>query len=154
MKRAMRVAAVATAIGSVMACGSPAAPEPAANIAGSYNLTITASPTCSASLPPETRVLKYIANVTQTGAAFNVSLLAHVIFTSAVTTGTVSGQTVTFSTLSFKETTTGGGIALTATGTANVAADGSITGTASGTLQTPSGATCTASDHQVQLVKR
>ncbi len=152
----MKRLAIATAIGSLMACGgssSPTAPTNA-NIVGSYDLTITASSTCSANLPSETRVLKYVANITQTGAAFNLSLLGHVSFNSATTTGTVSGQTITFSTFSFNETTTGGGVALVTTGTANVAADGSIAGTLSGTYQTPSGANCNVSNHQVQMVKR
>lgn len=151
----MKRLAIATAIGSVMACGgsSPTAPAPA-NIAGSYNLTLTASSTCSANLPSETRVRTFIANVTQTGAAFNLELgeEAHVILT---VTGTVSGQTITFSTFSFNETTAAGGVvALAATGTANVAADGSIAGTLSGNYQTQSGANCNAANHQVQLVKR
>ena len=146
------------AIGSVMACGgsSPAEPTPPANIAGSYNLTLTASPTCTANLPSETHMRFFIANVTQTGAAFNLDLLAHVIFNSKTITGTVSGQTITFSTFSFSETTAfeGQGVALAAKGTANVAADGSITGTLSGTYQMPSGANCNAANHQVQMVLR
>jgi hypothetical protein len=77
-----------------------------------------------------------------------------VIFNSATITGTVSGQTITLSTFSFSEITTGGGVALVTTGTANVAADGSITGTLSGTYQTPSGTNCNAANHQIQMVKR
>ena len=147
------------AIGSVMACGggSPAAPTPPADIAGSYNLTLTASSTCSANLPSETRVRTFIANVTQTGAAFNLDLLAHVIFSSKTVTGQVSGETITFSTFSFHEITTTGqgqGVALAAKGTGNVAADGSITGTLSGTYQMPSGANCNAANHQIQMVRR
>ena len=90
--------------------------------------------------------------MTQTGAAFNLNLMGHVIFT---VTGTVSGQTIAFSTFSFSETITAGGVvALAATGTANVAADGSITGTLSGNYQAPSGANCNAASHQIQMVRR
>ena len=150
--------AIAMAIGSVMACSggsTPTAPTPAnANIAGSYNATITASSTCSANLPSATRMLNYVANVTQTGAAVNVQLLAHVIWNNVTVSGTVSGQTINFSSFSFSENDTGGGIALVATGTGNVAADGTIAGTLSGTYGTPSGSNCNAGNHQVQMVKR
>jgi hypothetical protein len=151
---------IAMAIGSVMACGggssptAPTAPTTPANIAGSYNVAIGAASSCSANLPVETRVLNYVANVSQTGAAFNVQLLAHVIWNTATVTGTVSGQTLTFSTFSFSEITTGGGVALSTTGTANVAADGSISGTLNGTYQTPSGSNCNAANHQLHMVKR
>ncbi len=153
----MKRLAIAMAIGSLVGCGggsSPTAPTPPANIAGSYDLSIGASSTCSANLPIETRVLHYVANVSQIGAAFNVQLLAHVIWNSAIITGTVSGQTVTFSTFSFSENDTGGGVALATTGTANVATDGLITGTLSGTYQTPSGSSCNAANHQLHMVKR
>ena len=156
----MKWPAIATAIASLVACGGgsgPTVPTPAAapaNIAGSYDATIGASSTCSANLPVETRVLHYVANVTQTGAAVQVQLLAHVIWHSVTVTGTVSGQTVNFSNFSFSEITTANGIALAATGTANVAADGSITGTLSGTYQTPSGANCNAVNHPFHLAKR
>lgn len=157
----MKRLAIAMAIGSLMACGagsSPTAPTSApaapANIAGSYDLSIGASSTCSANLPVDTRVLHYVANVSQTGAAFNVQLLAHVTWNNAVVTGTVSGQTITFSTFSFSENDTGGGVALATTGTANVAADGSITGTLSGTYQAPSGSICNAANHQLHMGKR
>ena len=150
--------AIAMAIGSVMACGgSPTAPTPSAtpaNIAGSYSATIGASSTCSANLPPETRVLHYVANIAQTGAAVQVQLLAHVIWNSVTVTGTVSGQTITFSSFSFSENDTGGGVALVATGTGNVAADGTITGTLRGTYGTLSGSTCSAGNHQIAMVKR
>ena len=158
----MKWLAIATAIGSLTACGggsggsSPTAPTPAppANIAGSYNATIGASSTCSANLPPETRVLHYVANITQTDAAVQVQLLAHVIWNTVTVNGTVSGQTINFSSFSFSEISTGGGIALVATGTAKVAPDGSITGTLSGTYQTPSGANCNAANHPFHLAKR
>ena len=45
-------------------------------------------------------------------------------------------------------------MALVATGTATVAADGSITGTLSGADQTPSGTSGNAGNHQIQMVKR
>ena len=99
-------------------------------------------------------MLHYVANVSQTGAAFNVQLLANVIWNNAVVTGTVSGQTLTFSTFSFSENDTGGGVALATTGTANVAADGSILGTLSGTYQTPSGSNCNSANHQLHMGKR
>ena len=153
---AMRILALtlAVAIVALAACDSgPTAPTNA-NIAGSYNLTITASSTCAANLPAETRALNYTANITQTGPSFNLSLLAHVIFNSATVIGTVSGQTIIFSTFSFNEITTGGGVALSTTGTASVAADASITGTLNGSFQTPSGASCNAANHQIQLVKK
>ena len=156
----MQWLAILTAVASVVACsgGGPTAPTPApitpANIAGSYDLSIGASSTCSANLPVDTRVLHYVANVAQTGAAFNVQLSAQVTWNNAVVAGTVSGQTLTFSTFSFSENDTGGGIALATTGTANVAPDGTITGTLSGTYQTPSGASCNAANHQLHMVKR
>jgi hypothetical protein len=155
----MKWVAIATAIASLVACGggsSPTAPTPAppANIAGSYTATIGASSTCSANLPIETRVLHYVANVTQTGAAIQVELLAHVIWNTVTVTGTVSGQTINFSSFSFSEISTGGGVAMVATGTANVASDGTITGTLSGTYGTPSGSSCNAANHQMQMVKR
>jgi hypothetical protein len=155
----MKRLAIAMAIGSVMACGgssptAPTAPAPPANIAGSYNATIGASSTCSANLPVATRVLNYVANITQTGTAVQVQLLAHVIWNNVTVTGTVSGQTVTFSSFSFSENDTGGGVAVVATGTGNVAADGTITGTLSGTYGTPSGSNCNAGNHQMVLVKR
>jgi hypothetical protein len=156
----MKWLAIATAIVSLVACGggssgsSPTAPTPPANIGGSYTATITASSTCSANLPSATRVLNYVANITQTGAAVQVQLLAHVIWNNVTVTGTVSGQTVNFSSFSFSENDTGGGVALVATGAGNVATDGTITGTLSGTYGTPSGANCNAGNHQMQLVKR
>lgn len=159
----MRWLAIATVMVSLTACGggsggsSPTAPTaaaPPANVAGSYNLTITASSTCSANLPSATRVLNYIANVSQTDAAVQVTLLAHVIWNNVTVNGTVSGQTINFSAFSFSEITTAGGVALASTGTANVAADGSMTGTLSGTYQTPSGTNCNAANHQIQMTKR
>ena len=159
----MKRLAIATAIASLVACGrgsdgsGPTAPTPAAtpaNIAGSYDATIGASSSCSANLPVETRVLHYVANIAQTGAAVEVQLLAQVIWITVTVIGTVSGQTINFSSFSFSETSTGGGIALVATGTATVAPDGSISGTLSGTYQTPSGANCNAVNHPFHLAKR
>jgi methenyltetrahydromethanopterin cyclohydrolase len=156
----MKWPAVAMAIGSFMACGrgsSPTAPTLAAtpaNIAGYYDASIGVSSTCSANLPAETRVLHYVANIIQTGAAVQLQLLAEVIWNTVTVTGTVSGQTVNFSSFSFSEISTAGGIALVATGTANIAPDGSITGTLSGTYQTPSGANCNAANHPFHLAKR
>ncbi len=156
----MKWLAIVMAIGSLMACGggsSPTAPTPAptppANVAGSYNASITASSTCSANLPPATRVLNYAMEVSQTGAAVQVQLIPH--GGSRVTvTATVSGQTVNFPSFSFSGNTSGGAVSVAATGvTANVAADGSITGTLSGTYQAGSGTSCNAVDHQLQMRK-
>jgi hypothetical protein len=155
--------AIAIAVGALVACGEsssgiPTAPTPAsttpANIGGSYNLSIGAASTCSVNLPVDTRVLHYVADIAQTGAAFSAQLTADVTWNNAVVTGTVSGQTLTFSTFSFSENTTGGGVALATTGTASVAGDGLITGTLSGTYQTPSGSSCNAGNHQLYLGKR
>jgi hypothetical protein len=150
--------AVATAIGSLAACGggsSPTAPTAApANIAASYAAKVTASSTCSANLPAETQALDFLANITQTGAAVQVHLIAHVPGVPEITfSGTVSGQTVNFPSFSFTQTM-GRGAALAASGNASVAANGlSITGTLNGTYQTSSGASCNAANHQIQLVK-
>jgi hypothetical protein len=150
--------AIAGAIGALTACdggSGPTAPSaPPANIAASYEATVTASSTCSANLPTETRALNFLANITQTGAAVQVQLVAHVPGVPEITfSGTVSGQTVTFPSFSFTANM-GRGAALAASGNANVAANGlSITGTLSGTYQTSSGASCNAANHQLQLVK-
>lgn len=161
MTRVVLSTVMATAIGSVMACGgSPTTPPVPptlvpANIAGSYNLTITASSTCSANLPADAREFKSIADITQTAATFKATLVGHVIFVSVAVSGSISGQTVNFSTLTLNELSTGGGVVLSTTGTANVAADGSMTGTLSGTYQaSASGAICNATTHQIKLVKR
>ena len=156
MKRATRAVTVLAVLGSVMACGSsPVSPTPPANIAGSYNLTVTASPTCSANLPVDAREFKSIADITQTAATFKATLVGHVIFVSVTVSGSVSGQTVSFSTFALNELSTGGGVVLSTTGTASVAADGSMTGTLNGTYQAAaSGAICNATNHQVTLVKR
>ena len=149
--------AIATAIGSLAACGgggtSPTAPTPAppANVAGPYDATITASSNCSANLPSETRVVDLFATITQTGAAVQVQLSAHGGGTATVS-GTVSGRTVNLPGFSFSETM-GRGAALVASGNASVGADGSITGTLSGTYQTASGSSCNAANHQLRMVK-
>jgi hypothetical protein len=147
------------AIGSLMACAgcgggsSPAAPTPPANIAGSYSATITASSTCSANLPAAAWELGFLATITQTGSAAQVQLIAHAPGAPSVTvSGTVSGQTVNFPSLSLSETM-GGGAALVASGNANVAADASIAGILSGTYQTSSGSSCNAANHQLKMVK-
>ena len=149
--------ATAMAIGSLTACGdsSPTAPTAApANIAASYATKITASSNCSANLPIETRALDFLANITQNGTAIQVQMIAHVPGVPEVTfSGTVSGQTVNFPSVSFTQTM-GRGAALSASGNATVAANGlSITGTLNGNYQTSSGASCNAANHQIQLVK-
>jgi hypothetical protein len=154
----MKRLVIATAVGFLAACSgdsSPTAPTAPANIAGSYGTTITAASTCSANLPTETRALEFAANITQTGAAVQVQLIAHVPGVPEVTfSGTVSGQTVTFSNFSFSQTM-GRGAALAASGnaTVGVGTNPSITGTLSGTYQTSSGASCNATNHQLQMVK-
>jgi hypothetical protein len=155
----MKRLAIAAAIGSLMACGgcgggsSPTAPATPANIAGPYGATITASSTCSANLPAAAWVLGFFATITQTGAAAQVQLVAHVAGApSATVSATVSGQTVNFPSFSLSEAM-GAGAALVASGNANVAADGSITGTLSGTYQTPSGSSCNSANHQLKMVK-
>lgn len=148
--------ALAMVIGSLTACGDsgPTAPTAPANIAASYATKITASSTCSANLPIETRALDFLANVTQTGTSVQVQLIAHVPGVPEITfSGTVSGQTVNFPSVSFTQTM-GRGAALTASGNANIAANGlSITRSLNGTYQTSSGASCNAANHQLQLVK-
>ena len=99
-------------------------------------------------------MLTYIADVSQTGTAIQVTLSAHVIWNSVTVIGAVSGQTITFSNFSFSEITTGGGVALAGTGTATVAADGSITGTLNGAYQGLSSMNCTAPNHQLRMVRR
>jgi hypothetical protein len=99
-------------------------------------------------------MLGFLATVTQTGAAVQMELLGHApgAPTGAVS-GTVSGQTVSFASFPLSEPM-GRGATLVASGTANVATNGmSITGTLSGTFQTPSGLTCNSTSHQVQMVK-
>jgi len=168
MKHLIRLAARAVAfvaIGSLMACGdsSPTTPNPTptptpANIAGTYDLTLIASSTCSANLPPATRTLNYIANVTQTGSLNNLVIITlsadGVAFGEVIISGAITGQELKITQFIFSEKTTGGGIALLATGTAVVAPNGSITGTLNGVYQTPSGASCTSSVHQIGLVKK
>jgi hypothetical protein len=152
----MKRLAIATAIGSLIACGgcggSSTAPTPPASIAGTYNASITASSTCSASLPSTTRALNYGAEVSQNGAAVQVQLNAHGGNTVTVS-GTVSGQTVTFPSFSLSGSTPqGGAVAVVASGTtANVGADGLITGPLSGTFQAGSATSCNATDHQMQM---
>ena len=154
----MKRLAIAMAIGSLMACSdgssptAPTPPAPPANVAGPYNATITASSNCSANLPSETRVLNYAADVSQTGAAVQMQLVAHGVAGTVTVSGTVSGQTVNFPSFSVSQTM-GRGAALVASGNGNVAADGSITGTLSGTYQTPSGSSCNAANHQLEMVK-
>ena len=151
--------AITTLIGSLTACGgsdsNPTAPTATpVNIAASYAAKVTASSTCSTNLPAETREHDFLANITQTGAAVQVQLIAHVPGVPEITfAGTVSGQTVNIPSFSFTQTM-GRGAALAASGNASVAANGlSIAGTLSGTFQTSSGASCNATNHQLQLIK-
>ena len=152
----MKRPAIAMGICTLIACGgassgsSPTAPTPSAppaNIAGSYGATLTASSACAANLPFP--VLGFLATITQTGGAAQVQLLAHAPGTpSSTVSGTVSGQTLNFSSFSLNEAM-GRGATLGASGNLNVASGGlSITGTLSGTFQVPSGPSCNAANHQ------
>jgi len=124
----MKRLAIGMVIGSLMTCdgcdGGPSstAPTPPANVTGAYAATITASATCSANVPAGAWVLKYAAIDTQTGAAVEVKLTQHQGSTVSVT-GTVSGQTINFPSLSFSENMRGGVVAPAATGETNIAAD-------------------------------
>lgn len=160
----MKWVAIAAVVGSLAACSgggdaSPTAPTAAppatnADLTGSYNATITASSSCAANLPSATRVLTYVANVTQHSGIFQVQFQAHVIWNAVNVSGSVAGNGVSFTTFSFSEITTADGISLVATGTGTLAANGSISGTLNGTYATPSGASCNAANHQIQMVKR
>jgi hypothetical protein len=161
LEAGMKWLAIAAVIGSFAGCGgssggnSPTAPTPPANIAGSYDTTITAASTCSANLPTETRALQFLSEVTQTGATVQVKLIAKVPGVPELAfSGTVSGQTVNFPSFSFTQTM-GRGAALSASGNATVGsgANAPITGTLNGTYQTASGASCNAANHQLQMVK-
>ena len=124
----MKRLAIGMAIGYLMACdgcdggSSSPAPTPPANVAGDYTATITASATCSANVPAGAWVLKYAATDTKTGAAIEVKL-SHQQGSTVTVTGTVSGQTINFPSLSFRENVRGGVAAPAATRKANIAAD-------------------------------
>ena len=150
----MRWLVIVMAIGSLMACGggsSPTAPTPSANVAGDYNATVTASSTCSANLPAAAWAVNFASNITQTGTAVQVQLFQHVGMNTV--TGTVSGQTINFPSMSLNGTTGAGAVTVVATGKANVDATGEIAGTLSGTYQLASGTSCNAVDHQIQWKK-
>ena len=149
----MKRLAIAMAMGSLTACGgdSPSAPTPPANIAGSYNVSVTASSSCSASLPADARALVFVSTVTQAGAAVQMELLDHQGDTGTVS-GTVSGQTVNFPSWALSESL-GNGATLAASGSASVVTANRLTGTLSGTYQTPSGSSCNAANHQLEMVK-
>lgn len=148
--------AIATAIGSLTACGGesgPTAPTtPPAEIAGPYSVTLTAAPTCSGNLPFP--VLGFSGTVTQTGGSFQMQLQAHAPGTpSGTVSGTVVGQTVNFASFALTEAM-GRGATLTASGNLNVATGAlTITGNLNGIFQTPSGSSCNAPNHQIEMVK-
>jgi hypothetical protein len=147
--------AIATAIGSLVACGggssggssSPTAPTPAASIAGSYQLIVTAASTCSANLPAAAWEIGFLATVTQSGATAQMQLLAHGGGTSTVS-GTVVGQAVNFSAFSVNGMSAAGAVPVVASGNTSIAADGSIAGALSGTYMN-----CNATNHQLKMVK-
>lgn len=149
----MKRLAIAMAIGSLMACSgnSPTESTPPANIAGPYNFQIIASSSCSANLPSEARALLFVATVTQTGDAVQLQLVGHQGGTATVS-GAVSGQTVNLPSLSLSESL-GRGATLTASGSASVVNANRLTGTLNGTYQTPSGSSCNAANHQLEMVK-
>jgi hypothetical protein len=166
MKRATIWAVLVITVGASMACsgGSPTVPTPTptptptpANIAGNYDMTLIASSTCSDNLPAATRLLKYTANINQTGSLntlFIMTLSGDVSFGEVLIAGGIDGQTLKINQFTFSEKTTGGGIAILATGTATVGANGTITGTLAGVYQTPLGASCNSTVHQIGLVKK
>ena len=149
----MKRLAIAMAIGSLMACGGGSTePTPPADIAGSYNVHINASSSCSANLPSEARTLLFISTVTQADATVQMRLESHQGNVTTVS-GMVSGPTVSFPTVSLSESM-GRGATLAASGSATVsAANGSLTGTLNGTYQTPSGSSCNAANHEFRMVK-
>jgi hypothetical protein len=148
--------AIAAVTGSLTACGGdsgPTAPTvPPAQIAGPYSLTITAASSCSANLPFP--ILGFAATVTQTGSSVQMALIGHAPGAPAGNVaGTINGQTLNFSSFPLSEAM-GRGATLAASGNATVATGGlTITGNLNGTFQTPSGASCNATNHQMQLVK-
>ena len=146
--------AIVVASGS-LACGgsSPTAPTaPPANIAGPYSLTITAAPTCAANLPFP--ILGFASTNTQTGAAIQAQLVGHAPGAPTGTvSGTVSGQTVSFASFPLTEAM-GRGATFAGSANLNVASSGmTMTGTLSGTFQTPSGLSCNSTSHQIEMVK-
>lgn len=154
----MKCLVIAAVVGSMTACNggsgnSPTAPTtPPANIAGQYQTAITAASICAGNVPFP--LLGFLATVTQTGAAVQMELLAHAPGSpTGAVSGTVSGQAVTFSSFPLTEAM-GRGATLVASATANVATGGlKITGTLNGTFRTPSGLTCNAANHQIEMVK-
>jgi hypothetical protein len=92
-----------------------------------------------------------VSQVTQTGAAVQMRLESHQGDTVTVS-GTVSGQTVTFPSVSLGERM-GRGATLAASGSANVVSANQVSGTLNGTYQTPSGSSCNAANHQFEMVK-
>ena len=150
----MKRLAIAMAIGSLTACSggdSPTAPTPPANIAGPYNVHITASSSCSASLPSEAQALLFVSTVTQAGASVQMELVGHQGGTATVS-GAVSGPTVSFPSFSLNERA-GRGATLVASGSARVVNANQLTGTLDGTYQTSSGSSCNAANHQFEMVK-
>jgi hypothetical protein len=99
-------------------------------------------------------VLAFATTVTQNGAAIQAQLVAHAPGNPTGTvSGMVSGQTVNFSSFPLTEAM-GRGATLAASGNVSVAGNGlTMTGTLSGTFQTPSGLTCNSTNHQLEIVK-
>lgn len=153
MKRLTIAIALGTLVGCSGSSGGPTAPTaPPANIAGQYSMTVTAASTCAANLPFP--ILGFLATVTQTGSTAQMQLTGHAPGApSGSVSATIAGQAVSFATFPLTEAM-GRGAALAASGNANVATNGlTITGTLSGTFQTPSGLSCNAANHLIELVK-
>jgi hypothetical protein len=151
----MKWLAISAVIGYSTACsgGSPTAPTaPPANIAAQYALSITAASTCSANVPFP--LLGFSATVTQTGTAVQAELLGHAPGgPTGTVSGTVSGQAVNFPSFPLSEAM-GRGATFVGSGSGTVATGGlKITGTLSGTFQTPAGLTCNSTSHQMEMVK-
>ena len=150
----MKRLAIVIGIGSLIGCrggDNGTAPTPPANVAGPYEVHVTASSSCSANLPADARSLLFISTVTQAGASIQMELVGHQGGMANVS-GTVSGRTVSFPSLSLSETM-GRGATFTGSGTADVGTNGSLTGTLNGTYQTPAGSSCTAANHQLEMIK-
>lgn len=152
-------------IAPLAGCGSssPSAPSPTStpkpstpsNIAGAYNLTISASSTCSGNLPASARILRYAATISQSGSAWQTSLAGADIALARLT-GTVSGSAVSINSVLISDLSnfflpiSVNGSA----GTGSVGAGGEIVGTLNGQISVLTGGNCNAFDHQFRFTRR
>lgn len=137
---------------SPVATPAPATP---ANIAGSYNLVITASSVCASNLPAAARVVRQVVTIAQSGADFTTSFTGGDGTNTFV--GTLSGPTIRNVYVSISATIgTDALIVASASGTGTVASAGTtISGTLSGNfLMVFTGGNCNAFDHQFQFTRR